>query len=163
MRDRLWTELTQAKFNIEFAALYAFRQRLVLRYFNICVLIFSTGGIMGWSVWDKIPLIACIIIAMVSLLRLIQPHIIMSEKQIINLDAINEFYFDYFNKLEKLWFDFENNSIDEEATKIEFYEIKNSESEINLIVNDNIKTKPKSLVNKAKLYSDQYFKQSFNT
>ena len=40
MRNRIWTEMTQAKHNEEFASLYAERQRKVLRYFNIGVLIF---------------------------------------------------------------------------------------------------------------------------
>ena len=163
MRDRIWTELTKAKFNSEFTSLYGCRQRKYLRYFNICTLIFSTAGIMGWSVWDKLPLVACIIISAVSLLRLIQPHIIMTEKQIMNIDRINDFYFEYFNKLEQLWFNYEHNFIDEETLKEKLYETINSEADINSIVNDMIRDKPKCLIKKAKLYSDQYFKQTFNT
>ncbi|MEA3446276.1 MAG: hypothetical protein U9R19_16275 [Bacteroidota bacterium] len=50
MRNRIWTELTQAKHNIEFATLHSDQQRLVLRVFNIGVLAFSSAGIMGWKV-----------------------------------------------------------------------------------------------------------------
>jgi hypothetical protein len=163
MRERIWTELTQAKFNVEFAGLYADRQRSLLRYFNIFVLVFSAGGVMGWSFWDNFPLLACILIGAVSLLRHIQPQLIMTEKQIINLDTISKFYFNYYNNLEKLWYDNEDEQIDNQTLKSEFFKIKNSESEINSLVNETIRTKPKKLVKKSKEYSDQYFKLSFNT
>jgi hypothetical protein len=163
MRDRIWTELTQAKFNMEFAGLYADRQRSILRYFNIFVLFFSTGGAMGWSYWDNLPLLACILIGLVSLLRHLQPQLIMSDRQIINLDRISSFYFSYYNNLERLWYDSEDDSIDSSIVKAEFFKIKNTESEINSLVNETLKSKPKKLVNKAKEHSDQYFKLSFNT
>ncbi len=162
MRDRIWTELTQAKHNEEFASLYAERQRKILKFFNIGVLVFSTGGVMGWAVWDNFPLLACIIIAFVSLLRLLQPHIISTEKQISNIDTISDFYFNYYNKLERLWYDSEHKSIDKEAVKAQFFEIKETESKMTSLVNDTIRTKPKRLVDKAGKYSNDYFKRTFN-
>lgn len=163
MRDRIWKELTQAKFNSEFASIYADKQRSSLRYFNICILIFSGGGVMGWSFWDGLPLLSCIIIASVSLLRLLQPHIIMNDKQISNLDNINKFYFNYYNKLERLWYDLEHNTLDNESCKNFFFEIKQSEDGINQIVNETIRSKPKKLIVEAKNNSDNYFKLTFNT
>ena len=163
MRDRIWTELTQAKFNVEFAALYSNRQRTLLRYFNIFVLIFSTGGAMGWKYWDNFPLVACILIGIVSLLRHLQPQLIMSESQIIKLDTISKFYFEFYNKLERLWYDSEDKSISPDQIKVEFFKIKDSESEINGITDEIIKSRPKKLVKKAKEYSDKYFKLSFKT
>lgn len=163
MRDRIWTEITQAKFNVEFAALYADRQRSIRRYFNIFVLVFSTGGVMGWAIWDNFPLVACILIGAVSLLRHIQPQLIMNDKQIINLDTISKFYFNYYNALEKLWYINEDNLIDNKKLQKEFFKIKDTESQINSLVDETIRNKPKKLVKKAKMYSDQYFKLSFNT
>ncbi len=163
MRDRIWNELVQAKFNIEFATLYAERQRLYLRRFNILVLFFSTGGVMGWSFWDGIPLLSCVIIAVISLLRLLQPHIIMNDKQISNLDSISKFYFNYYNKLEKLWYDYEYETIDFEKTKKLFFNIKASEEAINQIVNETLKSKPKDLITESKLNADNYFQLIFKT
>lgn len=163
MRDRIWRELTQAKFNSEFASIYADKQRSLLRYFNICILVFSSGGVMGWSFWKGLPLLSCIIIAGASLLRLLQPHIIMSDKQISNLDSISAFYFNYYNKLERLWFDLEHNTLDNETCKNCFFEIKHSEDKINQIVNETIRSKPKKLIMEAKNNSDNYFKLTFNT
>ena len=89
MRNRIWTELTQSKHNIEFTSTYSDRQRFILRIFNMGILAFSSAGIMGWKIWENLPLIACFIIAGISLLRLLQPHLIMNEKQLKNLDLKN--------------------------------------------------------------------------
>ena len=145
MRDRIWNELTQAKFNSEFATLYAEKQRVYLRRFNVLILVFSGGGVMGWTFWKDFPLASCIIIASVSLIRLLQPHLIMNDKQIGNLDNISKFYFNYYNKLEKLWYDSEYETVNFEKTKKLFFIIKASEQEINQIVNETLKSKPKDL------------------
>lgn len=163
MRNRIWVELTQAKHNIEFSTLYLECQRKRLRYFNIAVLIFSSGGIMGWKLWDGLPVAACIIIATISLLRLLQPHIIMGDKQIANLDVIQKFYTEYYNKLERLWFDSEKASLQDQEISDIFFTIRNTENEINLTINETIRTKPKRLVKKAKIYSDIHFKTAFNS
>lgn len=163
MRNRIWTELTQSKFNEEFTSLYIDRQRMLLRYFNIGILIFSTGGAMGWSIWDKIPTVACVIIAAVSILRLIQPQLIMSEKQISNLDTIQKFYADYYNRLEKLWFDLEKDVKDELQGSDIFFEIKQTELEINPLINEVIRTKPQKIVKKASDNAISYLNKVFYT
>jgi len=162
MRNRIWAELTQAKHNIEFATLYSDQQRFVLRVFNIGVLAFSSAGIMGWKVWQHMPLVACIIIALVSLLRLLQPHLIMNEKQLKNLDDIHRFYADYYNQIEKLWYDYDSNRLTEEQVTEHFFELKQQETDINSIIAETIRSKPKRIVKKCKLHSDEYFKQVFN-
>lgn len=58
MRNRIWTELTQAKHSAEFASLYSDRQRTILRIFNIGILAFSSAGIMGRKLWQHLPLMA---------------------------------------------------------------------------------------------------------
>jgi hypothetical protein len=118
---------------------------------------------MGWKVWEHLPLVACAIIAAVSLLRLLQPHLIMNEKQLKNLDDIHRFYSDYYNDIEKLWFDFEADRISEEKVTNIFFELKKKETEINPIISETIRSKPKRIVNNSKQRSDQYFKQVFNT
>lgn len=163
MRNRIWTELTQSKHNIEFTSSYSDRQRFILRIFNIGILAFSSAGIMGWKIWENLPLIACVVIAGISLLRLLQPHLIMNEKQLKNLDDIHRFYADYYNRIEKLWYDFESNRITEEKATKTFFKLKKLETNINPIIAETIRSKPKGIVNKCKKNTDEYFKQVFNT
>src|SRR5690606_22181392 len=149
MRNRIWAELTQSKHNIEFTSTYSDRQRFILRIFNIIILAFSSAGIMGWKIWENLPLFACVVIAGISLLRLLQPHLIMNEKQLKNLDDIHRFYVDYYNQIEKLWFDFESNRITEIQVTDVFFELKQQETEINLIIAETIRSKPKRIVEKC--------------
>src|SRR5690606_11719661 len=163
MRNRIWAELTQSKHNIEFTSTYSDRQRFILRIFNMGILAFSSAGIMGWKIWENLPLIACIVIAGISLLRLLQPHLIMNEKQLKNLDDIHRFYADYYNRIEKLWYDFDSDRItDEQATKA-FYKLKKLETDINPIIAQTIRSKPKGIIKKCKKNTDEYFKLVFNT
>ncbi|MCD8409283.1 hypothetical protein [Tenacibaculum finnmarkense] len=163
MRNRIWTELTQSKHNIVFTSIYSDRQRFILRIFNIGILTFSSAGIMGWKIWKDLPLIACILIAGISLLKLLQPHLIMNEKQLKNLDDIHKFYADYYNKIEKLWYQFDSNRITEEQATNAFFKLKKLETDINPIIADTIRSKPKGIVKRCKKNTDEYFNQVFNT
>lgn len=163
LRNRIWSELTQSKHNTEFASMYSDIQRARIRIFNIVVLVFSTGGVMGWKLWDSIPTISCVVIAVISLARLVQPQIVMDNKMLKNLDDINRFYVDYFNQLEKLWFDFESEKLSEDEAQNQFYILKRLESDINPIVSETIRSKPKRIVKVCKKNSDEYFKQVFKS
>lgn len=162
IRNRIWAELTQSKHSIHFISLYSDRQRLVLRIFNIGILIFSSAGVMGWKIWSGIPLIACVIISAVSLIRLVQPHLIMDDKQLKNLDVIHRFYADYYNKIEQLWFNFDSDKMDENQALEEFFKLKELETDINPVIAETIRSKPKRIIKKCKKYTDEYFQQIFN-
>lgn len=161
LRNRIWTELTQSKHNIEYASIYSDVQRARIRLFNMLVLVFSTGGVMGWKLWDNLPVLACVIVALISLARLIQPQVIMDNKLLKNLDDIHRFYVDYFNQLEKLWFEFEYGRISENDIQDQFYKLKQLESDLNPIVAETIRSKPKRIVKICKKNSDEYFNQVF--
>jgi hypothetical protein len=162
MRERLWYELGQVKHNHFYCVNLLARQRRILNLFNIIILVFSSAGIMGWAFWQQIPLIACIIVALISLLKLISPHIIPTEKQIEKLDYIVDFYFDYYNKLEKSWFDYYNERIDDKQVQDLFYELKDTERGVSKSVNEIIKTTNKKILIKANSETTNYLKQTFN-
>ncbi len=162
MRTRLWYEMGLAKFNERYLTLLIGKQRLCLNYFNLTITVFSTGGFMGWRLWDKLPLVSCIIISSISLLKLIQQNIIPSEKQIEKLDKASDFYFNLHLELEKLWFDFENDRIDEKEMQNKFHELKQTERPINQIINELHKRENKKLAIIAEKESIQFFNKAFN-
>jgi hypothetical protein len=163
MTERLWYELGQVKHNHFYCVFLLGRQREQLNYFNIAILIFSSGGMMGYPLWKEIPIIACTIVAIISLLKLISPHIIPSDKQLDKLDQVADFYFDYFNKLEQLWFDFDRDRITEVELQNKFYSLKDLERETNKKVNEIVKRPIKSLETKADTETRQYLKLTYNT
>lgn len=162
MRERLWYELGQVKHNHFYSVFLLARQRRFLNYFNMIILAFSSAGIMGWGFWKETPLVACVIVAIISLLKLLSPHIIPSEKQIDKLDEVADFYFDYFNKLEELWLDHYNYRLTDEVAQSKFYSLKSSEREINKIVNEIVKSTNKTMYRRADTETRNYLQRTFN-
>ncbi len=163
MENRIWYELCQRKHDHYYCLLLLSKYRNKLRLFNILILLFSTGGVMGWRIWDDFPTVACVIISGISILRLLSPHIIPSEKQIDKLNDVVNFQFDYYNKIEQLWYDYFNRRITDIEAQNKFYELKNTEREINNTINEYIKSINRKLKLEAKIKSDIYLKQTFNT
>lgn len=162
LNDRIQFELNQSKHSERYCVYLLAKKRRIAQYYKIATLLFSTAGILGWSVWDKAPLILTIILAFVSLVKLISPHIIPSEKEINDIDIVRDFYVDYFNKLEFLFLDFFNYKIeDDEAQKI-FYEIKNSERNINTLIDKYVKSQDKKLKIKADKDTLSYMNKLLN-
>jgi hypothetical protein len=162
MKDRLWNELTQCKHHHIYCVLLIAYQRRLLNIFNMLILAFSSAGIMGWAFWQNLPLVSCVIVTGVSLLKLLSPHLVPSEKQIDKLDQVTDFYCDYYNKLEQLWMNHYNERLPDEEAQNMFYELKNTERTINKTVNEIVKRTNKSILQKADKESTNYFKRTFN-
>jgi len=164
MRNKLWDELMQCKHNHHYCLFILERKKNISKIFTITVLAFSgAGGVMGWSVWKGLPLIACIIIAILQLLKLLESQLVPTDKEIEKLSKVISFYVDYFNKLEQLWYDYDNKRITEAKAQTRFYAIKNSEKEINDVVNEVVKKKiHKKSYDKAAIETTNYVSRTFN-
>lgn len=125
------------------------------------ILAFSTTGIMGWAVWSSYPILACLIVSAISFVKLLAPHLIPSEKDIDKLDDVVDFYFDYYNSLEQLWFDFYNGRLTEEAMQNKFFALKNSERDVNKAINRLVKTTNDKLRNRADIETTEYLQRTF--
>ena len=162
MRERIWNELFQVKHNHFYCLFLLARQKRVLNIFNMTILVFSSAGIMGWPLWKNAPLISCLIVSSISLIKLISPYIIPSDKQIEKLDDITDFYCNYFNKLEQLWYDFYNERVTENEAQNNFYELKNLERDINKTVNEIVKSTNKKIYKRADTETRNYLQINFN-
>lgn len=144
MRCRIWFELTQVKHHHLYCTFLIARRRIILHSSNITILAFSTFGAFGWKS-DSLPLVACIVVALISLFKQLIPHIVPSEKDIEKLDQVVDFYFDQYNALECLWLDYENNRISEVEAQRTFYRLKKGEKKINNLVNQIVKRTSNSI------------------
>ena len=164
MELRIWTEIKQARKNHYYCiALAAYRRRFLTNY-NIFIIACSSTGVMGWSIWQNqnLAVIACSIIAISSLLKQMEVHIIPSEKQIGKLDTVVNFYFDYNNKLEMLWMDYCNEKISNEMAQELFYEIKSTEKPTTQLINEVIKGHHKRINDQSEKDTITYLKSIFN-
>ena len=162
MRTRLWYEMAQCKHSHLYCLFLLSSQKRWLNYYNVSILLFSSAGIMGWGFWKEVPFIACFIISFFQIIKLIQPHILPSEKQIEQLEKITDFYFAHYNDIEHLWYDVQNRNLSNDDIQKRFYKLKKSERDISKIVNSNIKTTYKKMSKKADLETRNYLSRTFN-
>lgn len=148
-------------FGSNYLAGYLGLQKTKRKWYKIFTLTFSTGGVLGWPLWEYAPIIACILITVMQLVTLLENHIVPSDQDIENVADLRNKYITYFNKLEKLWTDLEKKVIDEHTAREQFYhlrqfiwtDIEAKDNELN--INDNVK----SLKSKADTQTRNYFKQ----
>ena len=86
----------------------------------------------------------------------------MDEKQIANIDRMEKFYVGHYSSLERLWFEINDSEMGVTVVSDRLKELRNQEAEILTISNEMIRSKPKSLVTKAKAHCDDHFKRVFN-
>jgi hypothetical protein len=124
IRDKIWYELVDAKYGEIYLAYYINRCKNVKKTFRIVTLVFSAGGVFGWKIWEPIALIACVIIAGIQLLNLIENQIVASDDELIKIGELRSLYLKYFNKLERLWTDFEGGTVRDEDASSQFFALR---------------------------------------
>jgi len=124
IRDKIWYEIVDAKYGEIYLACYINRCKNIKKAFRIVTLIFSAGGVFGWKIWEPIALIACVIIAGIQLLNLIENQIVTSDDELIKIGELRAQYLRYFNKLEKLWTDFETGTATDEHASSQFFTLR---------------------------------------
>lgn len=126
MREKIWYEMLHKKLGDTYLVLYLSRQRSMRKWFKIITLIFSTSGIFSWAIWQNgvLPFIACIVIAAIQLLTLIENQLVLNEKDLDNIADLRKLYTTYVNQIEELWTDFNTDIITEIQAKERFYELR---------------------------------------
>ena len=164
MRTRVWNKLGEAKYYCIYISKLIRRHLIISKGVTVFILVLSgTGGITGWELWKKYPSVVCIIIAVVSLIKLISDELIPSEKSINSLHEIQDFYVCQFELLDALWFDVDHKeNITEQEIFNRFNEICEKEKSINKDVNSTILFNPPKLVKKSKILTDNFFNQNYN-
>lgn len=126
IRDKIWYELVDAKYGEIYLSHYINRSRNIRRGFKILILIFSAGGVFGWKIWEPVALIACVIIAIVQLLSLIESQIVKSDDELIKIGELRNQYIKYFNRLEKLWTEYESKLFNDDEATSQFFDLRTS-------------------------------------
>jgi len=159
MRDKIWYEMIHTKLGDNYLTVYINRQRTIRKYYIVFMLIFSTSGVLGWSLWNAIPVIACALIALMQLVRLIENQFILSDSDLDKVADLRSKYISYFNKIEKLWIDFNNNEFSEQLATEKFFLLRQIGEEIEATDNKLHITNIKSIYNIADSETRNYFNQ----
>lgn len=159
MREKIWYELTHIKVGEYYLSYYLSKKKRDRHYFKIATLIFSAGGIMGWSVWDALPIIACGIVSVIQLLGLIENQIIITDEEVNRISRLRKKYSSYFNELEKLWIRYESKQVDEAFATQSFFELRSNAEEIEDMDNKIRLPRLKRLYKKADSDTRDYLNQ----
>ena len=82
---------------------------------------------MGFSIDESIPFYTSLLVGFVSIIKSILPNFLQSETELSELDNLSDFYVQYMNSLERLWYNFDHNYVDEENTMKYFFDLKETE------------------------------------
>lgn len=151
--------MTHIKYGDTYLVYYLGRQKTTRKWFKIFTLVFSTGGVLGWTIWDYVPIIACGLIALMQLVTVIENQIVPSDKDVDNVAELRNKYIFYFNKLEKLWVEFGSNILTEQQATEQFYNLRQIGADIEAIDNKLHIRKIKKLCDKADTETRNYLIQ----
>ena len=165
MRARVWNEITTTRHNLEYVRIYSRLQGMLTKALNVLVLIFSSSGVLGWAVFQegKLAGISCIIIAAISVLRMISPVFIYSDKELRKLDKYFNQLCTYYDKVESFWFDFEEGKYNARLAKKNFYKLISDGNKLHSDYGDLSFVYPKRLIEKADKNTTLYLSSIFNT
>ena len=141
MNNKIWYKMVDIKFGESYLTKYLAFQRTLKKGFQIMTLIVSISGILGWKYFENYVWIAFILIAVVQLMLLIENQIIRSNKEIEEISNLRMMYTKYFNKLERLWTEYQYSRITENDAIDNYFELRVSDWE-------KIESETKNYINK---------------
>ncbi len=129
MRDRIWNNL----YNIKFKAIYTCecskKADQYGRYYSLFLAITSTSSIAAWTIWEKVPYLWAIIIAVSQFFHIAKPYFPFIKHDKAFLELSYEFETLYL-EFEKLWFCFENEKFTTDEAERRFHEFRDKELNI---------------------------------
>lgn len=163
IREKIWYEMVDAKYGEMYLAYYLGRCRSQKKIFKMLMLIFSAGGVFGWSIWEPVAVVACGLIAAMQLLSLLEKQLIKSDDDLIKICELRELYIKYVNKLENLWTEFESGSLNDADASNRFNNLRETIkhrieiSDNAIYINGNIS----SILNKCNLEHTHYLNNRY--
>ncbi|MFN6945066.1 MAG: hypothetical protein ACK4ND_08960 [Cytophagaceae bacterium] len=138
IRDNIWYDMIHLKHGEVYLAHYLGLQKTIRKWFKIITLIFSGSGIFSWAIWGSgtFAVIACIVIAVIQILSLIEGQIIANESDLEKIGLLRNKYLSYFNKVEKLWVDFNAKRISETEATEKFFKLRKKSEQIEVLDNE---------------------------
>lgn len=160
-RNRIWEELKQAKVNILCLQKYTDKRRAYNRYYNAFIAIVSSFGALGFSIDESIPFYASLLVGFVSIIKSILPNFLQSETELSELDNLSDFYVQYMNSLERIWYNFDKNYMNEEDTMKSFFKLKETECSKQSKFNKGVRNIPDKLQKQLNEEATEYINRVY--
>lgn len=149
VRNKIWEEFKQAKANVICIRRYNSLQRQLNCIYQIFIAVCAAVGTFSFGFSDKIPFIALLSIAIVSLVKAIFPQILQPEQDRCELDGIMDYYNSFMNQLEKFFYELDKEQKTEDEVMAELFELKEDECKKQSKINKLIRWIPKRMQKKV--------------
>lgn len=149
VRNKIWEEFKQAKANVVCIRRYNSLQRQLNCIYQIFIAVCAAVGTFSFGLSDKIPFIALLSIAVVSLIKAIFPQIIQPEQELCELDGIMDYYNSFMNKLEEFFYELDKEQKTDDEVMGELFTLKEDECKKESKMNKLIRWIPKCMQRKV--------------
>ena len=156
VRNKIWEEMKQAHANVLCIQWYTDKQRKYERYYQIFIALVASGGAFGYLFNSIIPWITSVAIAFVAVAKSLFPNFLQSEKELLALDGLMDYYNDYMCELEHLFYQFDNNIVDEKSAEENLFKLKKGECGKESSLNRLIRSIPSRRMKKNIEQSEEY-------
>ena len=123
-------------------------QRQLNCIYQIFIAVCAAVGTFSFGFSDKIPFIALLSIAIVSLVKAIFPQILQPEQELCELDGIMDYYNSFMNQLEKFFYELDKEQKTEDEVMAELFMLKEDECKKQSKINKFIRWIPKRMQKK---------------
>lgn len=127
VRNKIWEEFKQAKANVVCIRRYNSLQRQLNSIYQIFIAVCAAVGTFSFGFSDKIPFIALLSIAIVSLIKAIFPQILQPEQELCELDGMMDYYNSFMNKLERFFYELDKQQKTDDEVMMELFTLKDEE------------------------------------
>ena len=127
VRNKIWEEFKQAKANVVCIRRYNSLQRQLNSIYQIFIAVCAAVGTFSFGFSDKIPFIALLSIAIVSLVKAIFPQILQPEQELCELDGMMDYYISFMNKLERFFYELDKQQKTDDEVMKELFSLKDEE------------------------------------
>lgn len=162
-RNRIWEELKQAKANIICLQKYTDRRRFNNRCYNGFIAVTASFGALGFAINEYIPFWTSLSVGFVSIVKSIMPGFIQTEPELSELDGLSDFYVSYMNSIEKIWYEYDNNHVDERTTMNLFFKLKDTECDKESLLNRGVRSISKKFQAEIDNEAEEYINRVYFT
>lgn len=127
VRNKIWEEFKQAKANVVCIRRYNSLQRQLNSIYQIFIAVCAAVGTFSFGFSNKIPFIALLSIAIVSLVKAIFPQILQPEQELCELDGMMDYYNSFMNKLERFFYELDKQQKTDDEVMKELFSLKDEE------------------------------------
>ncbi|MGB0862602.1 MAG: hypothetical protein ACPGXZ_06765, partial [Saprospiraceae bacterium] len=104
--DRIWNDLTNSVFYIEYLNLVIKKHSNFNRKIEIVLLTTSLISVGGWNKFAEYNILWTLLLLTVAAIRILKPRLLISEEELSSLKRVRNFYTEHYRDFETFWYQY---------------------------------------------------------